>query len=205
MQSAPMWASRDRGSRARRISGILCCEGNEEVGGEGHGLPRDHEGVGIVGEDDEGHAGEEDVILQAHEAGGRAFGRRGSIRRRRWRCPRRRGQDQEEEGGERVETQVEGQVGKTERKDEGLGCGVMEEEDCGGNGDGETDHGAEGKKEARDRAAAARGEQAGEADEVPRGGAQQHELERMREESGKRRSIAGSGFRVHLPSRSMAS
>src|ERR1035437_8470299 len=53
--------------------GNAVLRGDEEVGAERHRLPRDHEEVRVVGEDDHGHAGEEDVILQSHQAGGCAF------------------------------------------------------------------------------------------------------------------------------------
>ena len=42
--------------------------GNQEVRGERHRFPRHHEEIRVVGEDDERHAGEEHVVLQADEA-----------------------------------------------------------------------------------------------------------------------------------------
>jgi hypothetical protein len=41
---------------------------DEKVGGERHQLPADHEGVSIVREEYEAHAGQEHVVLQAKEA-----------------------------------------------------------------------------------------------------------------------------------------
>ncbi len=41
--------------------------GHQEVRRQGHGLPRDHERVGVVGQQDEPHAGKEEVVLQPEQ------------------------------------------------------------------------------------------------------------------------------------------
>jgi hypothetical protein len=46
-----------------------------KIGRQRHRLPRDHEHVGVVGDQHQRHRGEERVILEADEAGRRAFAR----------------------------------------------------------------------------------------------------------------------------------
>ena len=46
---------------------------DEEERRQRHRLPHHHEGVGVVGEHDHRHAGEEDVVLEAEQSGRRAF------------------------------------------------------------------------------------------------------------------------------------
>ncbi len=47
--------------------------GHQEIGRQGHRLPRDHEGVGVVGDQHESHAGEKEVVLESQHP------RRGSL------------------------------------------------------------------------------------------------------------------------------
>src|ERR1700719_2196940 len=47
--------------------------GDQKVRRQCHGLPRQHECVRVVGEQNEAHAGEKQVILQTHESGRSAF------------------------------------------------------------------------------------------------------------------------------------
>ena len=53
--------------------GATVLSGHQEVGGQRHGFPRDHEGVGVIRQQHESHAGEEEVVLQAQKP------RRGSL------------------------------------------------------------------------------------------------------------------------------
>ena len=90
--------------------------GDQEVRAEGHRLPRHHEEVGVVGHHHQDHAGEEDVVLQAEEAGRGSFAG-AEVARGEDRDPRsRRSQQEQEEPGERVEPQVEGEVRQPERE-----------------------------------------------------------------------------------------
>ena len=59
---------------------------DQEIRRQRHRFPGDHERVGVVGQQHEAHAGEEQVVLQAEQAGRRAFAACGSSRRRRSRC-----------------------------------------------------------------------------------------------------------------------
>ena len=42
--------------------------GDEEVGRYRHGLPRHHECVGVIGQEHQPHAGQKQVVLQAHQS-----------------------------------------------------------------------------------------------------------------------------------------
>ena len=93
---------------------------DQEERGERHHLPRDHEGVGVVGEQHQRHAGEEEVVVQAQEPRRRALaaaevaaGENGDARAR-------EAQQGQEEGGQRVQAQVEGQVRQADREHGGL-------------------------------------------------------------------------------------
>jgi hypothetical protein len=55
---------------------------DEEIRGQRHRFPADHERVGVVGEQHQRHAGEEDVVLQAQQPGRGAFAGHGNSRPR---------------------------------------------------------------------------------------------------------------------------
>ena len=81
-----------------------------------HRLPCHHEQIRVVGDEHERHRREEDVKLEADEAGRGSFARAeiagGKKRDRGARCP----EQQQEERGQRVEAQVKRQVGQPERQ-----------------------------------------------------------------------------------------
>src|SRR5665213_1381586 len=56
---------KDKAGTADLRDCVLC--GDEKVRRQGHGLPSHHERVGIIRQQYETHAGEEQVVLQAHE------------------------------------------------------------------------------------------------------------------------------------------
>jgi hypothetical protein len=49
--------------------GQAVLSGHEEVGRQRHGLPRHHECVGVVRQEYQAHAGQKQVVLQAHQSG----------------------------------------------------------------------------------------------------------------------------------------
>src|ERR1700733_2872875 len=53
--------------------GNAVLRGDQKVRRQCHGLPRQHEGVRVVGEQNEAHAGEKQVKLQTHESRRSAF------------------------------------------------------------------------------------------------------------------------------------
>ena len=65
---------------------VVVLGGDQEIRRERHRLPRDHEEVGVVGDQHERHAREEHVILQVQERERRRPPCRGSSRRKRARC-----------------------------------------------------------------------------------------------------------------------
>ena len=76
-----------------QILAHLIMRHHQRPGGERHELPGEQEGEGIVGDDDEGHAGEEQRIegqhaLRRRSHAARSRARRGSPRPRRYRPPR---------------------------------------------------------------------------------------------------------------------
>jgi hypothetical protein len=151
--------------------------GDKEVGTESHRLPRDHEEVGIVGEDDHGHGSEEDVVLQPHKAGGSALAGAEVARGKDGDAAACKTKQQEEECGKSIETKVEGQVGQTQREDDGLRCLRGNQECAGEDSNGETDRRTDGKEHARSKTAASRPRQACDAEEYPDGRQQQHKAQ----------------------------
>ena len=53
--------------------GLGVVAGDQEIGGQGHGFPEHHEGVSIVCQKHQRHAGDEHVVIQALQAGRGAF------------------------------------------------------------------------------------------------------------------------------------
>ena len=95
---------------------------HQEVGAERHRLPRDHEEVRIVGEHHHGHAGKKDVVLQAQQPGRGAFaGAEVAGGKDRDARPG-DAEQQQKEAGQRIQAQVEGQIGQAERQHHDLRC-----------------------------------------------------------------------------------
>ena len=120
--------------------------GDEEERRQRHRLPRDHEHVRVVGDQHQRHRREERVVLEADEAGRRAFARAeiaGGVQRDRGSG---RAQQQQEERRQRIEAQVEGQVGQPERQDRRLRR--RGERQHGDDGERQPDGGARGKQHA---------------------------------------------------------
>ena len=96
--------------------GKAVLRGDQKVGGERHGLPRHHERVGVIGQQHETHAGEEQVVLQAQQA------RRGAVAAAevaggKDRNARRGGPEQKEKKArQRIAPHVHGQVGQPDRQ-----------------------------------------------------------------------------------------
>ena len=85
---------------------------HQEERGERHGLPGDHEYERVVGDQHQGHRGEEGVVLQAQQARRGAFAG-AEVSGGEDRDAGRGGAEQEkEESGQRVQTQVKGQIGQ---------------------------------------------------------------------------------------------
>lgn len=139
---------------------------DEEIGGEGHRLPGDHEAIGVIREQHERHAREEEVVLQAQES------RRGAlapaeVAGREERDARGREPEQcEEEARERVEPYVHRQIGQADGQDaRGRRRPERAERDDGERG---ADHGAEREQRARRQPQALRAQQARDAEQRPR-------------------------------------
>jgi hypothetical protein len=94
--------------------------GDEEEGGQRHALPGHHEGVGVVGQQHQQHAGEEEMVLQAHQARRRALALPEIAGGKDGDADRDETQQQGEHRGEIVEAQVEGQVGQADRQHGGF-------------------------------------------------------------------------------------
>ena len=91
---------------------------HQRPGRERHELPGEQEGEGIVGDDDEGHAGEEQRI-EGQDALRRRFVPAVAERVKARRAPAEI-DHREEEGRERVETEMRADPGKAERQGQGL-------------------------------------------------------------------------------------
>ena len=97
--------------------GDAVLRGHEEVGRQRHGFPRDHERVRIIRQQHETHAGEEQVVLQAHQARGGSLAA-AEVAGRKDRNSRRGGSEQKEkEARERIAPHVHRQVGQSEWQD----------------------------------------------------------------------------------------
>jgi hypothetical protein len=97
---------------------------HEEERGQRHRFPRDHEHVGVIGDQYQRHRRQEDVVFKAEQAG-RGAGPGAEIADREHRYRRAHdAQEQQEEGGQGVESQVERQIGETEGQDHRLRSGA---------------------------------------------------------------------------------
>ena len=91
--------------------------GHEEVGRERHGLPRHHERVSVIGQQHEPHAGEKQVVLQAHQPRRSALAA-AEIAGREDGNARGGGTEQKEkEARERIAPHVHRQIRQTDRQD----------------------------------------------------------------------------------------
>ena len=100
--------------------GLGVVAGDEEIRRQRHGLPEHHEGVGVVGEQHQRHAGDEHVVIQALQPGRRAFAAAEVTGREQRDARGHRAQQQQEKCGQRVQAQVERQPGQTQRQHQGL-------------------------------------------------------------------------------------
>ena len=100
--------------------GLGVVAGDQEIGGQRHGLPGHHEGVGVVGQQHQRHAGEEHVVVQALQAGRGAFAL-AKVAGSEHRDARGHGaEQQQEEGRQRIQAQVERQIGQAQRQHQRL-------------------------------------------------------------------------------------
>ena len=97
--------------------GVLVLTGDQEVGRQRHQFPHHHEGIGVVGQQHQEHAGQKQVVLQAEQAqpvlafsGAEIAGGEPADTAA--------GQPQQgdEERGKAVQPQVKGQVGQADRQ-----------------------------------------------------------------------------------------
>ncbi len=89
---------------------------HQKVRRQRHGLPRDHEGVCIVGKQDESHACQEQVVLQAQKARRRALATAKVTGREDGNARCGRAEQEQEETRERVEPHVGRQIGQADEQ-----------------------------------------------------------------------------------------
>ncbi len=82
--------------------------GDQKVRRQGHGFPRHHERVGVVGEQNEAHAGEKQMILQTEESRRRAFTLPEVACRKDRNARRRSAQQNQKYAREPIQTQMNG-------------------------------------------------------------------------------------------------
>ncbi len=155
-----------------------------------HRLPRDHEGVGVVGDEHERHAGEEEVVPEALQAGRGAFARADVAGGEHRYARRHRAEQQQEERRQRVHPEVERQVGEAERGD----VDVRRRGDRAERDDGErgTERGAQREQDVRDEAQAARRDEAERPDREPRHRDRERQAERRGTHSRADEAVASS-------------
>ena len=140
--------------------------GDEEEGGERHHLPGHHEGVGVVGQQHHRHAGEEEVVVQAQEPRRRALALAEVAAGEDGDAGAREAQQREEEGRERVQAQVEGQVRQADGEDGDLRrAGQGRESEARQR---EAQRGGEREEDARDEGEVVQRRDPGQADREPR-------------------------------------
>src|SRR5437867_5088121 len=99
---------------------LLVVGGDQKIRRERHRCPGDHEEICVVGEQDDGHAREENVVLQADEreaSRGLVAEITGGVHGD---AGRDRTEQHQEKSRERVDTQMEGQIGQPERQRQDL-------------------------------------------------------------------------------------
>jgi hypothetical protein len=151
--------------------------GDQEVRAEGHRLPRHHEEVGVVGEDDQDHAGQKDVVLQAEQARRRAFSGSEIARGEDGDARPDRADEQDEKPGERIEPQMKRQLWKPQREHQHLGQSSGLERSPAKEGDPQPQERSDGEEHAGDEADAVRADEAGHAQDQPTGHQEQKSAE----------------------------
>jgi hypothetical protein len=145
--------------------GDLVVGGDQEIGGQGHDFPSDHEGVGIISEQHQRHARQEQVIPERQQAG-LVIGHAAEITHGVDRYPqRRRAEQEQEEAGKRVQAQMEGQVGQADGQDEV--AGRQEQGRTADQGHGQRAEGAERKHQIDNQAGHLARQQAGAGEQQP--------------------------------------
>ena len=109
---------------------------HEEEGRQRHRLPSHHEGVGVVGQQHERHAGEKHVVVERLQPGRRALAPADVAGGEDGNAGAHAAQQQQEECGKRVEPKMERQVGQPERENPGFRR--LHEGDTSRNGQNET-------------------------------------------------------------------
>jgi hypothetical protein len=149
--------------------------GDEKERGQRHRLPHDHEGVGVVGQDDEHHAGEKDVVFEGEQAGWRALPLAEVAGGERRDARRDAADDDQKERRKAIETKMERQAGQTDWQ-----YGDLRRSERGTQGDraeNQTAGAADRKQDPRHQRQPAQGADAGDANQQPPGDHQQNPVE----------------------------
>ena len=97
--------------------GDMVFGGDQKIRRQRHRLPRHHEHIGIVSQQHQSHAGQEQVIFQTQQAQRitlHGFEITGAEQRHTERCA---AQQDQEKRGERIETKVKRQIRQAQRQD----------------------------------------------------------------------------------------
>ena len=138
---------------------------HQEVRRKRHRLPCDHEHVRVVGDEHQRHRGEEGVVLQAEQSRCGTLACAEVARGEDRDAAAGRAEEKQEERRQRVQPDMEGQVGQAERQDERLGrVANRDQGDCGKH---EPHCSAGGEKYSPDEHQVARSHQAQHADRDP--------------------------------------
>ena len=93
---------------------MRCWAVDEEVGRQRHGLPRHHERIGVVSEQHEAHAGQEQVVLEAEQPGRGPLALAKIAGGEQRNACRSTAQQHQEYAGQGIPAQVERQVGQAD-------------------------------------------------------------------------------------------
>ncbi len=138
---------------------------HEEIRRQRHRLPGDHERVGVVGQQHEPHAGEEQVVLEAHHPGRGALALAEVPRREQRHADGRAPEQRQEDAGEGIEPHVHGQVGQADSQRGALHRAAQGRQR--NDREAEADDRTEGKQHPADERDARGPQQSGCADEGP--------------------------------------
>ena len=165
MAIAPTWAIEQVEEAGAADFGDVVVGGDQEIGGQRHGFPGHHEQVGVIGEKHQRHAGEEYMVFEAQQAEGVARHVAEIACRIKRNADAGSAEQQQEKCGQRIQAQMEGQVGQAERQHRNVG-GAAQAAQCGG-GQDQCAQGAGRENKLRDDARVVLQQQARQAQQQP--------------------------------------
>ena len=130
--------------------------GDQEVRAQRHRLPRHHKQVRIVSQNDHRHRGKKHMVVQSEQSRCGAFAGAEISSRESRDSSSGQAQHQQKESGQRIQTNVEGKIGQSQRKNNRLRHLSGGQKDSCNNSHSKADQRTDREKNARNKANAAR-------------------------------------------------